>query len=323
MGERKQRKFVLEFEKPLQELYEKIEELKKLGSEGKIDLRDEIEGMEKRAESLKKRIYSNLTPVHIVQLSRHPARPTALDLINLIFEDFVELHGDRTFKNDPSIVAGLAELNGQGVIVIGHQKGRDTKENIYRNFGMPHPEGYRKALRVMKLGQKFDLPIITFIDTPGAYPGVGAEERGQASSIAFNLREMSGLKVPIIAVIVGEGGSGGALGIAVANLVLILEYAIYSVISPEGCASILFRDARKADEAARNLKITSKDLKELGVVDKIIPEPLGGAHNDYELTAKNVKKEIINSIKKFEKMTGPEIERERVEKFRKIGFFDL
>lgn len=323
MGEKKQRKYVLEFEKPLQELYEKIEELKRLGIEGEVDLKTEIEGMEKRAESLKKRIYTNLSPVQIVQLSRHPNRPTTLDLAALIFDDFIELHGDRAYKDDHSIVSGLAEIDNQGIVIIGHQKGRDTKENIYRNFGMPHPEGYRKALRVMKLGQKFDLPIITFIDTPGAYPGLGAEERGQASAIAFNLREMSGLKVPIISVIVGEGGSGGALGIAVANNVLMLEYAIYSVISPEGCASILFRDAKKADEAARNLRITSKDLKELGVIDRIIPEPLGGAHNDYELTAKNIKKEIISSLKKFEKMTGAEIEKNRVEKFRRMGFFDL
>ena len=323
MGEKKQRKFVLEFEKPLQELYEKIEELKKLGTEGEIDLKEEIEGMEKRAESLKKRIYNNLTPVQIVQLSRHPLRPTTLDLANLIFDDFTELHGDRAYKDDQSIIAGLAELDGHGVVIIGHQKGRDTKENIYRNFGMSHPEGYRKALRVMKLGQKFDLPIITFIDTPGTYPGLGAEERGQASSIAFNLREMSGLKVPIISIIVGEGGSGGALGIAVANTVLMLEYAIYSVISPEGCASILFRDAKKADEAAKNLKITSKDLKELGIIDKIISEPLGGAHNDHGLIAKNIKKEIISSLKKFEKMSGQEIEKERVEKFRKMGVFSI
>lgn len=322
MGEVKQKKYFLDFERPLQELYEKIEELKKLTTQEEIDLSKEIESMEKRAARLRKKIYDNLSPVQVVKIARHLNRPTTLDLIKLICDDFIEIHGDRVFRDDPSIVSGLADIAGQSVVFIGHQKGRDTKENIYRNFGMSHPEGYRKALRVMKLGQKFDIPIITFIDTPGAYPGLGAEERGQASAIAFNLREMSGLRVPIISIIVGEGGSGGALGIAVANLVLMMEYAIYSVISPEGCASILFRDAKKANEAAQNLRMMPKDLKELGVIDKIIQEPLGGAHNDYEMTAKNIRKEIISSLKKFEKMSGPEIEKERVEKFRKMGFFE-
>jgi acetyl-CoA carboxylase carboxyl transferase subunit alpha len=309
----------LEFEKPLVELYEKIDQLKTLSKTSNIDLDIEIEKIEKRAEKVKKDIYSDLTPPQIVQIARHPNRPDSLILLQLITDSFVPLHGDRLFRDDPSIVGGLATISGHNVVVIGHQKGHDTKENIYRNFGMPHPEGYRKALRLMQMAEKFKLPIVTFIDTPGAYPGIEAEERGQSEAIARNLKEMSSLKVPIISFVIGEGGSGGALAIGVANKVYMLEYAVYSVISPEGCASILFRDAGKSDIASTSLKITAKDVVGLGIADSIIPEPLGGGHHDWNLVAKEIKKQVVSDLNTYIKVNRADIVEERYAKFRNIG----
>ena len=283
----------LDFEKPLKDLYEKINQLKDLSNSGSVNLNPEITKIEKRAEKLKKDIYSNLTPHQIVKLARHPNRPDSHSLAQLICDHFLPLHGDRAFKDDPSIIGGLASIRSERIVIIGHQKGHDTKENIYRNFGMPHPEGYRKALRLMLLAEKFSLPIVTLIDSPGAYPGLEAEERGQSEAIARNLKEMARLTVPIISIVIGEGGSGGALAIGVANRLHMLEYAVYSVISPEGCASILFRDANKADIASKNLKITAPDVLELGVADSIISEPPGGAHNNWEHIAASIKKTIL------------------------------
>jgi acetyl-CoA carboxylase carboxyl transferase subunit alpha len=318
----------LSFEAPIQELYEKIATLKELSKEGttedgqKIDLSEEIERIEKRAETMKKNIYAKLTPIQVVQIARHPNRPDSSSLFRLILDNYIELHGDRQFRDDPSIVGGLGYLKKQRVMVIGHQKGHGTKENIHRNFGMPHPEGYRKALRLMKLAEKFNIPIITFIDTPGAYPGLGAEERGQAEAIARNLREMTGLKVPVLTIVIGEGGSGGALGIGVSNKVYMLQYAVYSVISPEGCASILFHDASKADFTAKNLKITAKDIVELGIADDIIPEPTGGAHYNWEATAASIKKTLSKDLTTYKKIKNPQkIIEERYQKFRNMGQF--
>lgn len=311
----------LEFEKPLEELNEKIEQLKKLSQEGDIDLDKEIEKIEKRAQKLKENIYKDLDPSQIIQISRHPNRPDSTSLIRLIFDEYIELHGDRQFRDDPSLIGGLACLKGQRVMVMGHQKGHDTKENIYRNFGMPNPEGYRKALRLMKMAEKFDMPVVTFIDTPGAFPGIEAEERGQAEAIARNLRDMSGLKVPIITFVIGEGGSGGALGIGVSNKVYILEYAIYSVISPEGCASILFRDATQSDKAAESLKITSEHIYNFGIADGIVKEPLGGAHNSWKLMAANMKKIIVKDLASYKKVSVEEILKERYTKFRQMGSY--
>lgn len=312
----------LAFEAPLQELYEKINELRKLSDSGEIDLSIELGRIEERAEGLKKEIYTNLKPNQIIQISRHPNRPDSLSLFRLIFDQFTQLHGDRLYKDDPSIVGGLASIGSLRVVVIGHQKGHDTKENIYRNFGMPYPEGYRKALRLMKMAQKFSLPIVTFIDTPGAFPGKEAEERGQAEAIATNLKEMSALDVPILSFVIGEGGSGGALGIGVANRLFMLQYAIYSVISPEGCASILFRDAAKAGFAAENLKITAKDIVELGVGDGIVQEPLGGAHHDWKATASAMSDVIKREIESLSKLTKQELLDDRYQKFRNIGQFE-
>lgn len=306
----------LDFEKPIVELEEKIRELS--GVQG---INDELERLKDQCEKLKKKVYSNLTRWQRVQLARHPKRPYTLDYINLITSDFIELHGDRNFKDDKAIVAGLGRLEGRSVVIVGQQKGRDTKEKLRRNFGMSHPEGYRKALRVMRLGNKFGLPIISLVDTPGAYPGIGAEERGQSEAIARNLKEMSLLEVPIIVVIIGEGGSGGALGIAVGNKILMMENAIYSVISPEGCASILWRDATKAPQAAEALKLTARDLLELGVIDEIIPEPLGGAHRDPEVAADKLKSSILSSLKELEGLTKEKLISQRIEKFAKMGAF--
>ncbi len=306
----------LDFEKPIVELEEKIRELS--GVQG-ID--DELERLKEQCEKLKKKVYSNLTRWQRVQLARHPKRPYTMDYINLITSDFIELHGDRNFGDDEAIVAGLGRLEGRSVVIVGQQKGRDTKEKLRRNFGMPHPEGYRKALRVMQLGDKFGLPIISLVDTPGAYPGIGAEERGQSEAIARNLKEMSLLEVPIIVVIIGEGGSGGALAIAVGNKVLMMENSIYSVISPEGCASILWRDATKAPQAAEALKLTAQDLLELGVIDEIIPEPLGGAHRDPKVAADRLKSSILSSLKELEGLSKEELVSQRIEKFAKMGAF--
>lgn len=313
---------LLEFEQPLYELYEKIEELKRLAETGQVDLSEEIVKIEARAEMLKKEIYTDLSPNQIIQISRHPSRPDTLGLSKLIFDEFMELHGDRQFRDDPSIVGGVASLNNDRLMVIGHQKGHDTKENIHRNFGMPHPEGYRKALRLMKLAEKFNMPIITFVDTPGAFPGKEAEERGQAEAIARNLREMTGLKVPVITFVIGEGGSGGALGIAVSNKVYMLEYAVYSVISPEGCASILFRDSTKSNLAADSLKITAPDIVKLGVAEDIIVEPLGGAHRDWCSLAESMKNAILGDLKHYKSVQPQDIISQRYQKFRKLGQFD-
>ncbi|MCX5726195.1 MAG: acetyl-CoA carboxylase carboxyltransferase subunit alpha [Candidatus Saganbacteria bacterium] len=315
-------KNLMDFEKPLLDLFKKADELKKLTESGKIDLSEEIAMIEKRIAHLRKEIFSGLTPIQIVKIARHMIRPTTLDYVNLIFEDFVELHGDRYFGDDPAMIGGLAKLEGEAVTIIGQQKGKTTKENLARNFGMAQPEGYRKALRLMKLAERFGKPIISFVDTPGAYPGIGAEERGQAEAIARNLREMSTLSVPLVVLITGEGGSGGALGIGVGNRVLMLEYAIYSVISPEGCASILFRDAKRAPDAAQAMGITANKLSDLGVIDEIIKEPIGGAHNDYELTARNIKASVIKHLGELKGLSPRELINNRYSRFRKMGFFE-
>ncbi|MBL7092291.1 MAG: acetyl-CoA carboxylase carboxyltransferase subunit alpha [Candidatus Omnitrophica bacterium] len=311
----------LDFEKPILELERKIEELKNLTETEKIDLSSEIKQLMQRLEKLKREIFENLTAWQRVQIARHPQRPYSLDYIGLIMKDFVQLHGDRLFSDDKALVAGLARLNGRKVMIIGHQKGRDTKENLLRNFGCAHPEGYRKALRAMRLAEKFSVPIVIFIDTPGAYPGVGAEERGQAHSIAFNLREMVAVGVPIIVFVIGEGGSGGALGIGIGDRVCILENAYYSVISPEGCAAILWRDRAKAPEAAEALKLTAGDLLKMGIVDEIIKEPLGGAHRDAEACAKNIKAAIEKYLQELLPLSKKELLEKRYKKFRKIGVF--
>src|SRR5256885_700825 len=270
----------LDFERPLLELERQIEELKRVAGEGAVDVAKELQPLEQKLAELRVQIYRSLTPMQRVQVARHPKRPYALDYLRSVFSDFVELHGDRLFRDDPAIVGGWARLDGQTVMAIGHQKGRDTKENLRRNFGMAHPEGYRKALRLMKLAEKFHAPVVTLVDTPGAYPGIGAEERGQAEAIAHNLLEMAGLRTPILTAIIGEGGSGGALGVGLGDRVLMLENAVYSVISPEGCAAILWKDASQRERAAEALKITAQDLLQLGVIDEIVPEPPGGAHAD-------------------------------------------
>jgi acetyl-CoA carboxylase carboxyl transferase subunit alpha len=309
----------LDFEKPIIELEKKIQELKNFISDKKIDLSSELERLEDKLEHLKKETYSNLTAWQRVQLSRHPQRPYTLDYIQMLLSDFIELHGDRAFGDDKAIVCGFAKFNSQKVVVIGHQKGRDTKENLQRNFGCAHPEGYRKALRVMQLAENFNLPIIVFIDTPGAYPGIGAEERGQSQAIALNLREMSRINVPIIAIVIGEGGSGGALGIGVADRVCLLENAYYSVISPEGCAAILWKDGAKAPEAAEALKLTAQDLFKAGIIDEVIREPLGGAHRDPQETACNIKESINKNLKSLKALDKDELLKLRYKKYRDMG----
>jgi acetyl-CoA carboxylase carboxyl transferase subunit alpha len=310
----------LEFEKPLLELENRIAELR--ASEDSLVARDEIAKLEERLARQQQRIYSGLTAWQRTQIARHPKRPHTLDLVNLLLEDWVELHGDRVFGDDKAIVGGLATFDGEPVVVIGHQKGRDTRENIARNFGMPHPEGYRKALRLMQLAGKFGKPIITLIDTPGAYPGLAAEERGQAEAIARNLREMAGLPTPIVCVVTGEGGSGGALALGVGNRVLMLEYAIYSVISPEGCAAILWGEAAKAPEAAELMRVTAPDLLKLGVIDAIVPEPVGGAHRNWEATAASLRAVLREQLWQLKSKSEAELIEERQEKFRRIGVFE-
>ena len=310
----------LEFEKPILELETRIAELR--ASENEAATRDEATKLEDRLRRLRQRVYSNLSAWQRAQIARHPKRPHALDLYKLLLDDFVELHGDRVFGDDLAIVGGLAVFEGEPVVVLGHQKGRDTRENIARNFGMPHPEGYRKALRLMQVAEKFGAPIVTFIDTPGAYPGLGAEERGQAEAIAKNLREMAGLATPIVCVVTGEGGSGGALAIGVGNRVLMLEYAIYSVISPEGCAAILWGDAAKAPEAAGLMRVTAPELLHLGVIDGIIPEPVGGAHRDWEQAATNLRAALRDQLRRLRGRSGAALVEERYERFRRIGVFD-
>ena len=310
----------LEFEKPILELETRIAQLR--ASENEAATRDEATKLEDRLRRLRQRVYSNLSAWQRAQIARHPKRPHALDLYKLLLDDFVELHGDRVFGDDLAIVGGLAVFEGEPVVVLGHQKGRDTRENIARNFGMPHPEGYRKALRLMQLADKFSKPIISFIDTPGAYPGLGAEERGQAEAIARNLREMAALRTPVIAVVTGEGGSGGALAIGVANRVLMLEHAIYSVISPEGCAAILWGDGAKAPEAAQLMRITAPDLQKAGVIDAVIPEPIGGAHRSWEDAAANLRIALREHLGQLRPLSGDALVQDRYEKFRRIGVFE-
>jgi acetyl-CoA carboxylase carboxyl transferase subunit alpha len=309
----------LDFEKPIIELEKKIAELKHFHSDKKIDLSSEVKSLEEKLEQKRKETYSSLSAWQKVQLARHPLRPYTLDYISLLFTDFVELHGDRLFSDDKAIICGLAKFDGQKVAVMGHQKGRDTKENLKRNFGCAHPEGYRKALRVMQLAQDFRLPVVVFIDTPGAYPGIGAEERGQSQAIALNLREMTCIAVPIVAIVIGEGGSGGALGVGVADRVCVLENAYYSVISPEGCAAILWKNGAKAPEAAEVLKLTAEGLLKMGIIDEVIPEPLGGAHRDPQKTALNIKDALQRNLKELKNYSPQDLLKERYNKFRKMG----
>ncbi len=307
------------FEAPIVDLLREMDELSIYAE--RPETAERLEKLKAKLVRWRKDIYSKLNPWQITMVARHPQRPYTLDYIQRIFTDFIEMHGDRKYSDDPAIVAGPASFEGQTVMLIGHQKGRDSKQRIFRNFGMPNPEGYRKALRLMKFAEKFKHPIITLIDTPGAYPGIGAEERGQSEAIAVNLREMARLKVPTIAIVIGEGGSGGALALGVADRVLMLQYSIYSVISPEGCASILYRDTGKAEDAAQNLHLTSTDLKNLGMIDEIIPEPLGGAHADWEASAGLLKQAIQRNLAEVTGMHWNDRTHARYDKFRKMGFY--
>jgi acetyl-CoA carboxylase carboxyl transferase subunit alpha len=308
----------LDFEQPIAELEAKIEELRYVQDDSAVDITEEISRLEAKSQSLTKDLYAKLTPWQIAQVARHPQRPYTLDYVHHIFTDFEELHGDRAFSDDNAIVGGLARFNGQSVMVIGHQKGRDTKEKIQRNFGMPRPEGYRKALRLMRLAEKFGFPVITFVDTPGAYPGIDAEERGQSEAIGRNLYVMAELKVPLICTVIGEGGSGGALAIAVGDVVMMLQYATYSVISPEGCASILWKSPDKAPEAAETMGITATRLKTLGLVDRVINEPLGGAHRDYRIMAQALKKALQDALRQVSNLSPAELVEQRFE--RVLGY---
>jgi len=311
----------LDFERPILELEQKVKELRNFSKGRKIDLHDEINKFEEKLKKLKHEIFDHLTPWQKVQIARHPKRPYTLDYIDMIMTDFIELHGDRHFRDDPAIIGGLAKIDDHKIMIIGHQKGRDTKENLYRSFGSAHPEGYRKAMRLMKLAEQFKIPVVTFIDTPGAYPGVDAEERGQAEAIAYNLREMSDLAVPIIVVVIGEGGSGGALGIGVGDRICMLENAYYSVISPEGCAAILWRNRANAPEAAEELKITAEHLLKLGIIDEIIAEPLGGAHRDHKATASALKNCLKKNLDKLKVVTKHKLIEKRYHKFRAMGIW--
>lgn len=311
----------LEFEQPIAELEAKIEELRLVGDDNEINIQDEISRLEAKSRTLTESIFSNLKPWQVAQIARHPQRPYMLDYVARIFDEFQQLHGDRAFKDDHAIVGGVARLDGRSVMVIGHQKGRDTADKIYRNFGMPRPEGYRKALRLMHLAERFKLPILTFIDTPGAYPGVDAEERGQSEAIARNLLEMAGLKTPIVCTIMGEGGSGGALAIGVGDRVMMLQYSTYSVISPEGCASILWKSADKASLAAEAMGITSDRLKELGLIDTIVAEPIGGAHRDMDATASSLKRELIKALDRLETLPTDKLLETRYQRLMSYGHF--
>ena len=311
----------LEFEQPIAELEAKIEELRYVQEDSALDISEEINRLQKKSNTLTKEIYGKLSSWQISQVARHPQRPYTLDYIGNIFTDFEELNGDRTFANDSSIVGGLARFAGQSVMVIGHQKGRDTKDKLFRNFGMPRPEGYRKALRLMRLAEKFGVPVMTFVDTPGAYPGVGAEERGQSEAIGRNLYAMAGLRVPIVVSVIGEGGSGGALAIAVGDVTLMMQYSTYSVISPEGCAAILWKSAENAGEAAESLGITANRLKALGLIDKVIAEPLGGAHRDPAESAKSLKKAIQESLRSLQDLAIDELLERRQDRLVNFGKF--
>ncbi len=314
-------RFTLEFEKPLLELEREIADLKRVGAERGLDIAAELGQLEGKLAALQQEIYAGLTPMQRVMVARHPRRPYTLDYLSTIFTDFIELHGDRLFRDDPAIVGGWARLAGQTVMVVGHQKGRDTKDNLRRNFGMPHPEGYRKALRLMKLAAKFNAPVVSLIDTPGAYPGLGAEERGQSEALARSILEMSALPTPIVAVVVGEGGSGGALALGVADRVLMLENSVYSVISPEGCAAILWKDASQRERAARALKITSEDLLRLKVIDEVVPEPAGGAHADPDATGEALREAIVRHVADLRKSRPERLVRRRAEKYAAMGAF--
>ena len=309
----------LEFEQPIAELEQRIESLRFVQDDSAVDIAEEIERLQTKSQSLIKETYSKLTPWQVVQVARHPQRPYTLDYIASLFTDFHELHGDRHFSDDPAIVGGLARFGGQSVMVIGHQKGRDTKERNHRNFGMPRPEGYRKALRLMHLAEKFEIPILTFIDTPGAFPGIGAEERGQSEAIGRNLFEMAALRVPIICTIIGEGGSGGALAVAVGDITLMLQYSVYSVITPEGCAAILWRSADNAPEAAETLGITAHRLKALGLIDRIVNEPVGGAHRDPQQMAQFLRRALADAMRQFNGMKPAELLKHRHERLLSYG----
>jgi acetyl-CoA carboxylase carboxyl transferase subunit alpha len=310
------------FEEPVIKLREKIEELKQIAETADVDMNGEIGKLEERLFQLEQSLYSNMEPWDRVQVARHPERPTTLEYINILFENFIELHGDRVYGDDAAIVGGIASFNGQPITIIGHQRGKTTKENIRRNFGMPHPEGYRKALRLMKQAEKFNRPIICFIDTKGAYPGKAAEERGQSEAIARNLFEMAGLRVPVISIVIGEGGSGGALALGVANKILMLENATYSVISPEGAASILWKDAALAKQAAEAMKITALDLKEMGIIDGIIPEVAGGAHRNISKQAVTMQECIADTLSELNKLSPEQLVEARYEKFKQIGQYE-
>jgi acetyl-CoA carboxylase carboxyl transferase subunit alpha len=313
--------FALEFERPLLALESKIAELKELSGGAKVDFTDEIQKLERKAKKLQQEIFSDLSPWQIVQLARHPNRPYTLDYLNRLFTDFFEVEGDRRFAADRAIVGGFARFDGEPVVVLGHQKGRGTKENMLRNFGMPRPEGYRKARRLFDLAERFRRPVLIFIDTPGAYPGIGAEERGQAEAIAVNLEVMSSLSVPTISVVIGEGASGGALGIGVTSRILMLQYAWYNVISPESCSSILYRDSSQGKKSAEALKLTARDLAGFGITDEIVPEPAGGAHRDHELVAQTVADAIRRHLAELKKLTPEQIVVDRYKKYRAMGVF--
>ncbi|EHJ08682.1 acetyl-CoA carboxylase carboxyltransferase subunit alpha [Staphylococcus simiae] len=312
---------MLDFEKPLYEIRHKIDSLKESQEKNDVDLQEEIDMLETSLERETKKIYTNLKPWDRVQIARLQERPTSLDYIPYIFDSFMELHGDRNFRDDPAMIGGIGFLNGQAVTVVGQQRGKDTKDNIYRNFGMAHPEGYRKALRLMKQAEKFNRPIFTFIDTKGAYPGKAAEERGQSESIATNLVEMASLTVPVIAIVIGEGGSGGALGIGIANRVLMLENSTYSVISPEGAAALLWKDSNLAKIAAETMKITANDIKQLGIIDQVINEPIGGAHKDVETQALAIKDAFVKQLAELQQFSAEEVAQDRFDKFRNIGSY--
>ncbi len=311
----------LDFEQPIAELQQKIDELRYVHEDSAVDISDEITRLTKKSQQLTREIYAKLTAWQIAQVARHPQRPYTLDYVNALFTDFRELHGDRAYADDPAIVGGLARFNGKPCVIIGHQKGRDTKEKIHRNFGMPRPEGYRKALRLMKLAEKFSVPLFTFVDTPGAYPGIGAEERGQSEAIGRNLYEMAGLRTPIVVTVIGEGGSGGALAIAIGDVTLMLQYATYSVISPEGCASILWKSAEHASEAAETLGITAARLKQLGLIDKVINEPLGGAHRDHAAMMVTLKKALVEALRALQEQPLDALLEAREDKILGYGKF--
>jgi acetyl-CoA carboxylase carboxyl transferase subunit alpha len=313
--------YALDFEKPLQELERQIDDLQKLGEERQIDVSEEARLLQVRLNGLRQEIYTNLTPMQRVQVARHPRRPYPLDYLSTIFTDFIELHGDRLFRDDPAIVGGWARLAGISVMVIGHQKGRDTKDNLKRNFGMAHPEGYRKALRLMKLAAKFSAPVVTLIDTPGAFPGLGAEERGQSEALARNILEMAALPTPIVAAVIGEGGSGGALALGTADRILMFENSVYSVISPEGCAAILWKDGSQRERAANALKLTAQDLLRFKLVDEIIKEPMGGAHLDPDATGEALRETLIRHVNELRKVRPEKLVRRRAEKYGAMGAY--